>query len=245
MAIIFQNFDLSLDDPDYNLEHKQTLTIKPNNLYIHAKLRDGLDPTGLEDRISRTGGQRVFAAAPSNHRSPGSVDHVQETEMKMSILYGSNSGTCESMAQSLASHAPSHGFKVVKFGPMDESAEGFPRNAPKHPIIIITASYEGQPPDNAAKFVKWIENSKNDESQLNGTSYAVFGCGNHDWAQTFHRIPRLVDRRLEELGGKRVAELGLADAAGDDMFMTFETWQDEVSTLGSHVCLSPQLKRTS
>ena len=52
--------------------------------------------------------------------------------------------------------------------------------------------------------------------------------GHRDWAQTFHRIPKLVDSTMEKLGGSRIAPLGLTDAAQGDMFTDFETWEDEL-----------------
>ena len=36
MVTIMQRFDLIMDDPSYELELRQTLTIKPRNFYIHA-----------------------------------------------------------------------------------------------------------------------------------------------------------------------------------------------------------------
>jgi cytochrome P450 / NADPH-cytochrome P450 reductase len=231
MAMIFQNFDLSFDDPDYSLEHKQTLTIKPKDLYVHAKLRGELDPTRLENRISRTdSNQRTSpaSASPKPLKVINTASAQEVEDMKMTILYGSNSGTCESMAQSLASDASAHGYKVASLGSMDDLKRDIPRNDPNHPLVIITASYEGQPPDNAINFVKSIEDSNECERDFKDISYAVFGCGNHEWTQTFHRIPRLVDRRIEELGGKRLAGIGLADAAGEDMFTSLETWSDNV-----------------
>ena len=239
MALVFQNFDLALDDPDYVLEHNPTLTIKPKDLYIRATLREGLNPTTLEERISRKQGAPVAKSQNGRAKSsrPGSSNSsssksAMENLLPMTILYGSNSGTCEALGQKLASSAPAHGFKVVKFAAMDEATRNLPRDDPKHPVVVVTASYEGEPPDNAGQFVKWIEESdkeRDESAALEGTSYAVFGCGNHEWAQTFHRIPHLVDDKLSELGAKRLVKLGLADAAGEDMFMSFETWEDEVS----------------
>ena len=36
LAMIIQKFTLELADPEYELEFKQTLTIKPKGLFIHA-----------------------------------------------------------------------------------------------------------------------------------------------------------------------------------------------------------------
>ncbi|OTB02422.1 hypothetical protein M426DRAFT_24748 [Hypoxylon sp. CI-4A] len=223
LAMLFQNFNFVLADADYELHHKQTLTLKPNNFYIRAILRDGLDPVQLEHRLAGTELMRNKSKGHTNGNlsdDEGNDDQAQE----MTILYGSNSGTCESMAQRLAFDAVSHGYKVTTIDSMDTAVEKFPKG---QPIIIITASYEGQPPDNAGHFVSWIQ-SIQDKAAFSGSSFAVFGCGHRDWSQTFHRIPNLVDTTLEQLGANRIAEPGLADAAGEDMFVTFETWEDDV-----------------
>ena len=52
--------------------------------------------------------------------------------------------------------------------------------------------------------------------------------GHSEWAKTFQRIPKLVDQKIEELGGKRIAERGSSNAASDDMFSEFEMWEDEI-----------------
>lgn len=221
MAILFQNFNFILADNDYELHHKQTLTIKPKDFFIRAILRDGMDATQLEHRLA---GTEPTPGKPKPSRDGVALNHDGQGQ-PMTILYGSNSGTCESMAQRLAFNAASHGFRVSTLDCMDAAMEKLPKD---EPIIIITASYEGQPPDNAGHFVSWI-NSIEDKSALAGSSYAIFGCGHHDWTQTFHRVPRLVDTRLEEIGATKIAELGLADAAGEDMFVSFESWEDNVS----------------
>ncbi|TEA18110.1 Bifunctional cytochrome P450/NADPH--P450 reductase [Colletotrichum sidae] len=67
-----------------------------------------------------------------------------------------------------------------------------------------------------------------EKKPLKDVSYAVFGCGHKDWVQTFHRIPKLVDTTLEQLGAERLAEPGLTDASTGEVFTNFETWEDDV-----------------
>jgi cytochrome P450/NADPH-cytochrome P450 reductase len=74
-------------------------------------------------------------------------------------------------------------------------------------------------------FVAWMESLKGKE--MEGLSYAVYGCGHHDWVQTFHRIPKLVDSTLDNLGGSRILPLATTDAADRDMFSDFEAWEDD------------------
>lgn len=45
--------------------------------------------------------------------------------------------------------------------------------------------------------------------------------------KTFHRIPKLVDTKLEENGARRLAKMGTADAGEGDMFVSFESWEDD------------------
>ncbi|KAG6038741.1 hypothetical protein E4U41_003768 [Claviceps citrina] len=72
---------------------------------------------------------------------------------------------------------------------------------------------------------RWIE-SLGGKKEMEGLSYAVFGCGHHDWTQTFQRVPKLVDATLQRLGGGRLLPLATTDAADRDMFSDFETWED-------------------
>ena len=94
------------------------------------------------------------------------------------------------------------------------------------PVLIITASFEGQPADNARRFVDWLEHGAT--GALAGVAFSVFGCGNRDWVQTYQRIPRLVDRVLGERGATRLVEHGEGDAASPDFFADFDEWEKRV-----------------
>lgn len=215
LAMMLQNFNFVQDDPNYNLAYKQTLTIKPNGFYMRPILRDGMTATELEHRLAGT-------SAPKETGKKVDDGDASQKGQPLVVTYGSNSGTCEAMAHRLAADASRHGFHVTTLDAMDALNGNLPRD---RPVVIITPSYEGAPADNAAHFVSWIEGAKADE--LKGVNYAVFGCGHRDWAQTFHRVPKLVDAKMEEAGATRLAEMGLCDAAGGDMFVDFETWEDK------------------
>ncbi|KAH7346150.1 P450 family fatty acid hydroxylase [Rhexocercosporidium sp. MPI-PUGE-AT-0058] len=100
----------------------------------------------------------------------------------------------------------------------------------------ISSSYEGQPPDNAAHIFEWLQNL-DCSSRLRGVKYAVFGCGNHDWVSTLHRIPKLLNSRFEYHGATQVAKIGQGDVGAGDIFNDFDKWQDEQlwSALGGDV----------
>ncbi|KAK3352503.1 putative bifunctional P-450:NADPH-P450 reductase [Lasiosphaeria hispida] len=218
MAMLLQNFDFTLEDPDYELQYKQTLTTKPKGFYMRGGLRNGLTPTELTDRLSGGSPKPAAAAAARSTKTK-----PQAEGKPMSIYYGSNTGTCEALAQRLALDATAHGYAVTVLDTLDAAADKLPKD---RPVVILTASYEGQPPDNAIQFTKWLEGLKGDE--LEGVSYSVYGCGHRDWAQTFHRVPKLVDETIEARGGSRISALGVTDAANGEMFENFEQWEDEV-----------------
>lgn len=220
MVMLLQNFNFVLD-PNYSFGIKQTLTIKPKDMHMRAILRDGLTPTTLERRLAGLAQPEKPASQVTTKGAAGE----SEGGMPLTILYGSNSGTCESLAQRIASDASSHGFHATKVDCLDSANGSLPTD---QPVVIITASYEGQPPDNAGHFVAWIEGQEKAKAALKDVSYAVFGCGHKDWVQTFHRIPKLVDTTLEQLGATRLAEIGLTDASAGAVFTDFESWEDDV-----------------
>ncbi|KAH8888031.1 cytochrome P450 [Thozetella sp. PMI_491] len=221
MAMLLQNFNFFFDDPSYQLAIKQTLTIKPKGFNMRAMLRDGLTATALEHRLTGEAGSGLRNGTSPSHPK-AAVNGVKQAGKPLKIYYGSNTGTCESLAQRLAADAASHGFAAV-IDPLDAARQNLPSG---QPVVFITASYEGQPPDNANLFCDWITSVKG--AEFKGIPYAVFGCGHRDWSQTFHRIPRLVDTTMEAQGGTRICPLGLADAYDGQILSDFEQWEDDV-----------------
>ena len=221
MAILFQNFDFSLADPDYQLDVQETLTIKPRGLCMHASLRHGMTATELEHSLAGRGGSRDDGVAEKGNENSGLP--TKSSLKPLAVFFGSNSGTCEALARRLARDAPSHGFCATTVGPLDLATRDVPED---RPIVIVTASYDGLPPSNATRFFEWLESLEGQE--MEGVKYSVFGCGHHDWNQTFHRVPNLIDSALAERGGSRLTKVTGTDAASRDMFSDFEKWEDDV-----------------
>jgi cytochrome P450 / NADPH-cytochrome P450 reductase len=107
---------------------------------------------------------------------------------------------------------------VPSIGPLDKAAGQLPKEGA---VIIVTASYEGQPPDNARKFVSWMDGLP--VGALTGVKYAVFGVGNKDWARTYQAIPKKIDQKLADRGAIQLVERGEANARGD-FFGDFDRW---------------------
>ena len=92
---------------------------------------------------------------------------------------------------------------------------------------ISTNNYLGEPADNAAQFVSWLESlpANGADGPLKSVDYAVFGCGNREWARTYQRIPTLCDEVLEKNGATRIIERGEGDASTASFFQDFDEWE--------------------
>lgn len=215
LALILQNFDLKFDDESYEMHIKQTLTIKPDKMFMRATLRDGIDPINLEKNMFSGVGQ-------ANGTQAQHPKTTASTGKPMTILYGSNAGTCEGLAQTLASSAGGRGF-TASVKPLDAAADNFPTD---QPVVVITASYEGNPPDNAATFVDWLKEV--DAAKVKGAKYAVFGCGHRDWVATYQKVPTVIDTELASKGASQIAIRGETNAAAGTIFDDFDAWQDNL-----------------
>ena len=228
LAMVVQNFNLTLVDPSYELKIKQTLTIKPDSLYIKARLRQGIDPVGLEKRLFGAS-QNTNATKKQETKHDGGGSTSEANLKPMTILFGSNSGTCEGLAQSLAGSATAQGF-VAQVDSLDSAVDNFPKN---HPVIVISASYEGNPPDNAASFYAWMR--KADETQISGSQIAVFGCGHKDWVSTYQKVPTAIDKELVSKGAKAIIPRGETNVATGAMFDDFDAWTEKLWSVLSEV----------
>ena len=184
VAILLQRFDFRLDNPAYDLNIPFNLTIKPKDLLIRATLRHGMNVTDLEMAIN-TGraAKRVHGECQLPKAAPsGSPMH---------ILFGSNTGTCHALAQRLAADAQGRGFNATA-DPLDLASQALPRS---DPIVIICSSFDGEPQDNARRFIEAIQSGP--KGNYDNMNYAVFGCGH----RTFSIC--CFEGRFNELKGSR------------------------------------------
>ncbi|KAI0376191.1 cytochrome P450 [Hypomontagnella monticulosa] len=222
IAMVLQRFQIEKADPNYKLTIKSTLSVKPGNFKMRVRRRPG--------RTLMTGipGGAPAESARRHREQHDKVNQPKLGDKRVTVFFAGNTGTCESLAQSLAKDAPDYGLNI-DIRNLDAATEYLPTD---RPCVIITPSYEGRPADNAKKFVAWIEQLSMKSQKLPpGIHYAVFGVGNSDWASTFHRIPRLVDQTLAQLGAERIMEAGFANVK-QDLIGPWEDWSEQIlSTL--------------
>ncbi len=203
LAKLLQRFEVTAADPGYVLQIKHTLTMKPEGLFIHVRRRGVRIEAAPHAAVDRARQAEAPVAAPNG--------------VPIRVLYGSNAGTSKDFAQRIANDAGRRGYSPT-IGPLDEAVGGLPTEGL---VAIVSSSYEGQPPDNARKFLAWTEGLQ--PGSLAGVRYSVFGNGNKDWARTYQEVPKAIDARLEAAGAERIYARGEANARGD-FFGDFDEW---------------------
>jgi cytochrome P450/NADPH-cytochrome P450 reductase len=212
VALLLQSFDFSMSDPSYRLRTTQMTTVKPDGFRMRARPRQHLTPARLQ--------RKTIIDSPQSARSTAVVDRNKAPKTVIDIFYGSNAGTCKVLANQLADHAASYGYAVGATGTLDDATEALSK---RNAVVLLAASYDGQPASNAEKFVQWISTLQSNE--LAEVKFAVFGCGHRDWASTFLKVPTYLNETLEKRGGTRLAILGISDVAAGKVQSDFSTWE--------------------
>jgi len=75
---------------------------------------------------------------------------------------------------------------------------------------VVSTTGAGEPPDNMRSLWSFLLRKSLPASALQNTEFAVFGLGDSAYAG-FNVVSKRLDRRLEQLGAKRLLQLGLAD----------------------------------
>jgi cytochrome P450/NADPH-cytochrome P450 reductase len=217
IGMILQRFKL-IDVHRYQMALKETLTIKPDGFKIKVRARTAKDRGAYGGRT---------ASAPSTGVPTPRVRTRPGHNTPLLLLYGSNLGSAEELATRVADLAEVNGF-ATRLAPLDDFAGKLPAQGG---VLIFCASYNGAPPDNATQFVKWLGGDLPKDAFAK-VRYAVFGCGNSDWAATYQSIPRFIDERLAAHGARGVYARGEGDARGD-LDGEFESWFAKLAPLAT------------
>lgn len=198
-----------------------SLTLRPEHLFVR-----------MHPRISkRSSAADIPAHVVSPVAQPQEVDTLSQSiaaELNLLVLFGSNTGSSEDVGLKLAHTAETalRGTKLASFTSLDQAIPLLEKhNGPKDAVLVVTATYNGQPPDNAGRFSKWLdETRRTNPHALKGVKFAIMGVGNSQWV-TFQAFPRKVDNALEALGAERYMGRGELDMDASNWEDAFLTWR--------------------
>ena len=119
----------------------------------------------------------------------------------LTIIYASESGNCEKLANDLAKAARKNGLKptLIDMADLDLAA----LTSAKRLVVIAATWGEGEPPARAVR--AYGELMGEGAPRLDGVEYGVLALGDTAYAE-FCAIGKKIDERLAALGGKRVVE---------------------------------------
>lgn len=147
---------------------------------------------------------------------------------RVAILYGSHTGTAEGYAHALGKYVHDYADVDATVSTMNDGAKLFsdPNDLPKSVVFVCATYGTGEFCPNAVEF--WKKLAAGQLDTLKNVPYAIMGLGNTQ-REFFCGAAKLLNVRLEQLGGKKMVETELScelQPSGHDT--VFRSWKQEV-----------------
>ena len=194
-----------------------TFPVIPENAPFSSEQRAWLNGF-LAGLFSRTPGSATAAAAPAVQLTP------------LTILFGTQTGTAETLSKQAAKEAGKRGFAATV---LDMAAVTTAQLAQEKNLLVITSTYgDGEPPDNAKALHAAL--AAPDAAPLSGLKFSVCALGDTNYT-LFCQCGKDFDTRLEKLGAQRITPRADCEL---DYEASFTTWLDTtLSALGTAAAL--------
>ena len=160
--------------------------------------------TWLKGYLTAVGGVTAQASIPAEKSEP------------VTILFGSETGNAEGLAQNLSQMLKGRNVPNKVYG-MDAYKH---KNLSKESrLLLLTSTWgEGEPPENAVDFYQFVMSEK--APDLKNLEYAVFSLGDSSY-EHFCKTGKDFDSRFEQLGAQRLIDRVDCDGEFDT---PFEEW---------------------
>jgi sulfite reductase alpha subunit-like flavoprotein len=177
--------------------------------------------------VTATGGAAVLARLRQQREASAAAAKQKAAEdaarSPVAILYASQTGTAEEIARSLYDEALQKGLKADAASMNDWKFSNI--NPSKSPVLIVIAAStgDGDPPDNSAKCILALKTAPI-SGQLKGVRFTVLGLGDSNYTR-FMEVPRLIKRKLLELGAEELYKSAEADEV-EGLEDIVDAWRD-------------------
>ncbi len=168
-----------------------------------------------------------FLAAGS---APVSAAAAPTSAGKLTVLYGTESGNSEVLADRTVKEAKKRGFQATMKNMSDISPADLAKVS--NLLVIVSTWGDGEPPETAMSFYKEFMSADLD---LAGVRYSVCGLGDTAY-EKFCQIGKDVDARLETLGAARIATRQDCDVDYEDSYVA---WMNSALTALAPASVAP------
>jgi sulfite reductase alpha subunit-like flavoprotein len=142
------------------------------------------------------------------------------------ILFGTETGTAESLAFKLAQLVKRRGLTPRVAGMDDYDITQLPTESETSLVVIyiISTAGDGETPVGMLSFWKFMLLKSLTSTSLSGQNCAVFGLGDSKYTK-FNAAARKMGTRLSQLGAQNIVPIGLGDdQAGYGLFQAWNEW---------------------
>jgi cytochrome P450 / NADPH-cytochrome P450 reductase len=202
-------------------------TTKPVKVLIIRVPRENAEQrrAALDERRRRAAEHRASGGQPGGNRAWDRPSEIPESSpfRHLVIAYGSNFGTSKHLAEQFRDRSHIYGYSSEVMN-LDDLIT-LPARTQPWILIVMTATYTGNPPGNAIAFKAWLERTEPSSETWKNCRYIVWGVGNSQW-NAFLAFPRYVQRRLAELGATPLSDFAFGDVGSPIWEDTHNAWND-------------------
>jgi sulfite reductase (NADPH) flavoprotein alpha-component len=184
-----------------------------------GRLVEGLDAAALQWLSGYIAGIAAQRQAGAQGTVADGAKPASETQDRITVIYGSQTGNAKRIAEEFGRRAGSAGVaaRIVR-------ADAYPARELKQErwlYVVISTQGDAEPPDDARAWLEFLHSAR--APKLDHLRYAVLGLGDSSYPQ-FCAIGKQVDERLAELGAQRLFAAGEADV---DLDTVARPWLDQ------------------
>ncbi|XP_075159595.1 NADPH-dependent diflavin oxidoreductase 1 [Haematobia irritans] len=146
--------------------------------------------------------------------------------MRLLILYGSQTGTAQDVAEQLWRNSKSYGFE----GPVLAMDDYHVHELVEEQLVlfVVATTGDGDEPENMRNFWKFLLRRSLPANSLERLQFACLGLGDSSYAK-FNYAAKKLNKRIQQLGGKQIIPLGLCDDQHDHGFGAVALpWMDQL-----------------
>ncbi|MCL4676792.1 MAG: flavodoxin domain-containing protein [Pararhodobacter sp.] len=130
--------------------------------------------------------------------------------MQIAVLYGTETGNAEMLAEDIAAHLEDHQVRVTNLSDFDPA--GFDAAVL---YLLVTSTYgEGALPASAQPFGAAMAAQGPD---LDGVHFAVFGLGDSSYPETFNYGGKRIEEMMKNAGAVMLGARVAHDASGHEL----------------------------